>query len=143
GSMLAYSARTASGPRQIWIRQFDADGARALPGTEGGAYPFWSPDGRSVAFFAGARLKRVDVDGARQQTICNVPGDSFISGSWGTSGDILWAWGDNPTGSRIFKVPSTGGMPVSLEALGIGFSPVWLADGRQFLYAGLTESKPS
>ena len=135
GSMLVYSARTASGPRQIWIREFDTDGARALPGTEDGTYPFWSPDGRSVAFFAGTRLKRVDVDGTRLQTICDVPADTFISGSWGTSGDILWAWKNNPAGSRIFKVPSTGGMPVALEALGDGISPVWLADGRRFLYA--------
>ena len=49
--------------RQLWIRSIDALEPRALPGTEGAFYPFWSPGSRSIGFFADGKLKKVDVTG--------------------------------------------------------------------------------
>jgi hypothetical protein len=81
GSMLAFTARNAAGVRQIWIRRLDADAAQPIQGTDGAQYPFWSPDGRSIGFYESARLRRVDLDGSRLQTICDAPGGGQIA-SW-------------------------------------------------------------
>jgi Tol biopolymer transport system component len=140
GSMLAFTARTTAGLRQIWLRSLDTGTARPIPGTDSGAYPFWSPDGRSLAFFADYKLKRVNVDGSRLQTICDVPVVAFITGSWGAGGDILWAteYGGGPARNRIFKVPASGGTSVALETIESGARPFWLPDGRRFIYSGGT-----
>jgi WD40-like Beta Propeller Repeat len=43
-----------NGQPSLWVRQLNAVSAQALAGTTGASYPFWSPDSRSVGFFAGA-----------------------------------------------------------------------------------------
>jgi Tol biopolymer transport system component len=134
GLTLAFTARNATGVRQIWVRRLDADAARAIQGTDGGAHPFWSPDGGSIAFFADNKLRRVDVDGSRLQTICDAPGGGE-NGSWNARGEILWAV-NRREASRVFKVSATGGTPTPLEALGQAHGPVWLTDGQRFLFAG-------
>ncbi len=147
GSTLAFAARTPSGLRQIWLRSLDTGTARPIPGTDNGNLPFWSPDGRSVAFFADYKLKRVNVDGSGLQAICDVPVLTFISGSWGAGGVILFSHVSRTSAhshsvaggqSRIFKVDAVGGTPVALDRLGVGTKPYWLPDGRRFLYAGGT-----
>src|SRR5262249_48374870 len=60
GRQLAFVA-TAGGTTRLCVRSFDAGNARVLVGTEGASYPFWSPDGRAIGFFAQGKLKRVDV----------------------------------------------------------------------------------
>jgi Tol biopolymer transport system component len=137
GSTLAFAARNQSGLRQIWIRRLDASNAHAVQGTDGGTHPFWSPDGRSFAFFADGTLKRVDIDGARLQTIAGVAG-SFPYGSWNANGEILWGT-ERGLQSRVHKVASTGGASVALDALGMSMGPTWLSDGRRFLYVGGTD----
>ena len=140
GSTLAFAARNTAGVRQIWIRRLDADNARAVPGTDGGTHPFWAPDNRSVAFFSDAKLRRVDVDGSRLQTICEAQG-VWDSGDWNDRDEILWSVnrGDK---TRVFKVPASGGTPVPFEALGFAIGPTWLADGRRFLFVKRTDADP-
>jgi Tol biopolymer transport system component len=110
--------------------------ARALAGTESGQYPFWSPDGLSIAFFAGQRLKRISVAGQVVQTICAAsPGSG---GSWSRSGAIVFSSGF-VTGS-LYTVPSAGGNPAQLTSLDASRQetmhawPHFLADGERFLY---------
>ena len=45
----------------IEIYELGSAGAKSLAGTEGANYPFWSPDGRSLAFFADGRLKKMEL----------------------------------------------------------------------------------
>ncbi len=52
GSQLVYAALDSGGMQRLWLRPLDTDSAVPLPGTERGARPFWSHDGRFVAFFA-------------------------------------------------------------------------------------------
>ena len=137
GSTLAFAARNAAGLRQIWVRRLDSDAARAIPGTDGGRYPFWSPDGRSIGFIADAKLKRVDVDGGRLQTICDAPG-SNEGGSWNAKDEILFA-ATLGEATRIRSVSANGGTPVPLDALRVAFAPVWLTSGQRFLYVELTK----
>jgi Tol biopolymer transport system component len=131
GSRLAFAA-TAGGVQRLWIRSFDALTAQELPGTEGASAPFWSPEGRSVAFIANGKLKRIDVAGASApQPIGSDPG--MIGGTWSAAGVILM-------GSRtgVYRVAASGGEPVHVgTAPGSGDAHLWpqfLPNGRHFLY---------
>jgi Tol biopolymer transport system component len=133
GLMLAFVAAPDGQPR-LWLRQLDQSTATPLPGTEGAVYPFWSPDSRSIAFFAGSDLKRINLDDRVAQVLTGaIPGNG---GSWGADGQILYA----PTpGSGLFRIPSSGGEPVAVTRAegtrGFGHRfPQLLPDGRRFLF---------
>jgi hypothetical protein len=72
GRILAFAA-TSQGKPMLWLRRLDALAAKPIVGTEGGYYPFWSPDSRSVGFFAGGKLKKIEIQGGLPQTLCDAP----------------------------------------------------------------------
>jgi serine/threonine protein kinase/Tol biopolymer transport system component len=119
----------------VWIYELGSHGARSLAGTEGASYPFWSADGRSIAFFADAQLKKLDVSGGPVQTICDAP--SGRGGTWNKDGVIVFA---PEVTSGLSRVPASGGTPtqISLIDKSLGQSglrwPVFLPDGKHFLY---------
>jgi serine/threonine protein kinase len=73
GRWLTFTAGTG-GNDQLWIRGLDAFKAQMIAGTEGANDPFWSPDSRSIGFFAGGKLKKIEVSGGSVQTVCYVAG---------------------------------------------------------------------
>jgi hypothetical protein len=73
GSQLAYLAADAAGGRSIWLRPLSSFAARALPGSDGARSVFWSPDSRSIGFFAGGKLMRLDLPDGSPVTLCDVP----------------------------------------------------------------------
>src|SRR5206468_1573448 len=89
---------------QLWVRSLDAGSVRPLAGTEGGLYPFWSPDSHSIGFFANSKLKRLDFDGSQAQTLANVI--TPAGGTWSRTGTILFVPNDN---GGVFRVADTGG----------------------------------
>src|SRR5687767_16038387 len=64
-----------------WLRPLDSLSARPLQGTEGGNIPFWSPDSKSIGFYAGSKLKRSDIVGGAPQILCDT---AFGLGAGGT-----------------------------------------------------------
>jgi len=134
GRQLAFVAG-AQGRREIWVRPLAALEARRLPGTEGARFPFWSPDGRSLGFFAGNKLMRVDLAGGAAQPLASA--NDGRGGSWGRSGVILFA----PTPiAAIHRVPASGGADEVVTHLDQTRQesdhrwPVFLPDGRHFVY---------
>jgi eukaryotic-like serine/threonine-protein kinase len=121
------------------VRRLDSDAFQRIPGTEGGRQAFWSPDGRHLGFFAGTALKRVPLVGGEPVTLSEV-GNSR-GGAWGRDGTILV--GTN-YGAGVLRVPDKGGAPVPVTSLDTALGenshrfPVFLPDGRQFLYFART-----
>jgi eukaryotic-like serine/threonine-protein kinase len=72
---LAFVASAASNRVMLWIRPLDGLDAQPLAGTEGAGAPFWSPDGRYVAFIAGGKLRKVDLLGGAVTTLCDGNGE--------------------------------------------------------------------
>jgi eukaryotic-like serine/threonine-protein kinase len=118
----------------LWVRALDTASARVLAGTAGAIFPFWSPDGRSVAFFADNKLRRVDLDAGVVQSIASVvsPG----GGSWNADGVILFvpSTGNGP----ILRVAAAGGEPRPVtpsDRHDIGYRfPHFLPDGHHYIY---------
>lgn len=103
GGSLAFVANTG-GPNQLWVRAMDTLESRALPGTDGATYPFWSPDGASLRFFTQGKLKKIAVAGGPAQTLCDVANSR--GGTWNRGGAILFSAG--PT-SPLLRVSAAGG----------------------------------
>jgi serine/threonine protein kinase/Tol biopolymer transport system component len=139
GRDLAISARgatNATGPDglRLWLRPLAGGPVRELTGTEGARYPFWSPDGRYIGFFAQGKLKKI-APGGPAQTLCDA--EDGRGGTWNADGVILFA--PSPFG-QIHRVPDGGGQPVAVTASADDMAPVrrfpwFLPDGRHFLYS--------
>ncbi len=119
-----------------------AEAARELPGTDGATSMFWSPDGRTLAFFVGGQLKRLDLPGGAPVKVCDVPINIGLSGTWGSQGDILFA---TVTGDRISRVLAAGGVPVDVmvappDRVARLLWPRYLTDGRRFIYTEFSTS---
>jgi serine/threonine protein kinase/Tol biopolymer transport system component len=134
GQRLAFVATGEDGRDRLWIRPLDGLQPRVLEGTEGASYPFWSPDSRSVAFFAQRKLKRIDVSVGSLQTLCDAIEPR--GGAWGSAGTIVFSIN---SGGRIARVAEGGGRAEALSHLasqsGASYRfPSFLPDGRHFLY---------
>ena len=107
GQNIVFAADSEGRPR-LWLRELDSGASRPLTGTEGARIPFWSPDSRSVGFFADGKLKRIDIEGGSVQTLANA--SSGTGGAWNRDSVILFTMLGNP----IFRVSDTGGEPVAV-----------------------------
>jgi len=134
GRRIAFASLSSRGERLIWVRSLDRADPVPLAGTDGASDPFWSPDGREIAFYAGGKLRRIAAQGGPVQTICRAA-LSAQGGSWGSAGFILFS--DALGGvSRV----AVGGEPEPVPLDG-GRLPFFLPDGRQFLYRNLLGSR--
>jgi Tol biopolymer transport system component len=134
GRVVAYRAK-AGGRDQVWLRPLADSRATPIAGTENAYGPsFWSPDGRSIGFFADAKLKRVNLDDGSIQIVAPTA-PAPLGGSWNRQGVILFS--SNP-GSPLWRVEATGGEPIAASRFdarhGSHVSPVFLPDDRHFLF---------
>jgi eukaryotic-like serine/threonine-protein kinase len=134
GSQLAFVAVNSRSEHRLWVRGITNLDARPLPTSEGASSVFWSPDGRSIGFFAKGMLQRIDLPNGDAVLICPVDSDVGLSGTWGKGGDILFA-----AGGKIMRVPANGGAPsIAVQpdpARGESLRWPWfLPDGERFLY---------
>ncbi len=136
GHQLAFVGQKGSESR-IWVRSFATLEAHAVAGTEGALAPFWSPDGKALGFFAGGKLKKVDLAGGPAIVLCEAqPG---LSGAWSSEGVIVFSAAG---GTALLRVPASGGKPEPATTLAEGENgharPVFLPDGHHFLYRIIT-----
>ncbi len=137
GTSLAFAATGTDGRTALWVRPMNTVEARELPGTEGATFPFWSPDSRSLGFFADGKLKTVDLEGGSTQIVSDVP--LGRGGAWGPDGVILFS--PAPT-APLMRASASGGTPVPITKLDAALYtshrwPFFLPDGKHFLYIAL------
>jgi len=140
GRRLAFVA-TLDGKNQLWVRDLDSLEARALTGADNAEEPFWSPDSRSIGFFADGKLKKIEIAGGPALTLCDAAAGR--GGTWSKDGVIVFAL----TGAGTFRVPAAGGSSTPLttpDKAGGGDHrfPWFLPDGRHFLYTTSADAEP-
>jgi Tol biopolymer transport system component len=132
GQTLAFVA-SDGGVQRIWLRSLSDTTPRPLPGTELAIAPFWSPDSRSLGFFADGKLKRIDLAGGATQTLASAP--LGIGGSWNRNGDIVFA--PSAVGG-LYRVSANGGQAAAVTRVQAGETghrlPHFLPDARHFVF---------
>ena len=139
GRRLAFVA-TYEGKDLLWVRSLDSLSAQVLSESEGTgpSTPFWSPDGRFIAFFAGGKLKKIDASGGPPQILCDAAGGAGgpRGGTWNRDGVIVFGTVSGP----LYRVSAEGGEATTVTALDQSrFEnshrwPYFLPDGRHLLY---------
>jgi Tol biopolymer transport system component len=136
GASLAFTA-ICNGSGMLWVRSISTGQLRQLPGTADAKYYFWSPDGRSIGFFADEQLKRIDVESGAIRSLASAPHGR--GGSWSGNGTIVYA---PDLLGPLYQIPTDGGTPTPatkpVAARGVVVTdrnPYFLPDGRHFVYA--------
>jgi serine/threonine protein kinase/Tol biopolymer transport system component len=133
GSRVVFLADNLEGKRLLWVRSMDSLSAQPLIGTEGAAAPFWSPDSRSIGYFANGKLFKVEASGGRSQALCEATETS--GGTWNRDGVILFGGPDG-----LHRVSAQGGTPVLATKIDPTEEahrwPYFLPDGSHFVFLG-------
>jgi serine/threonine protein kinase len=136
GTKLAFVATPSGSASQLWVRPLDSTAGQPLAGTDNASFPFWSPDSRSLGFFADGKLRIIDASGGAVQTLADAP--SPRGGSWGADGTVLYT--PEPT-SPLMRIPAAGGTPSAMtihvndkQSRGSPRWPTFLPDGRHFIF---------
>jgi eukaryotic-like serine/threonine-protein kinase len=127
---------------KLWVESLETGAVISLSGTEGARFPFWSPDGRLLAFFADGKLKTTDPSGGPISVLCDAPNPR--GGAWGTGGAIVFA-PNIRTG--LYRLPASGGKPEPLTQVDESQHtshrwPHFLPDGRHVLYVAVNHANP-
>ena len=139
GSMIAFvSPDESSGKNLLNVQAIGSDKATALPGTEGALYPFWSPDGEYVGYFANGKLIKIRARGGDPQPLAAVS-QAPRGGAWSHKGVIIYAfaaegplWRVNADGSGAAPLTDSIRLPREVTHRW----PVFLPDGEHFLFFG-------
>ncbi len=134
GSYLAFTAVGSDGKTNLWVRAMNAADARTLPDTNDAIFPFWSPDGRALGFFANGKLRTIDLNATTAQTVCDA--QLGRGGAWSPTGVIVFS--PSPIGA-LLQVSAGGGTPIPLTKLDTSLHsshrwPFFLPDGKHLLY---------
>ena len=143
GRFLAFVAANAAGQNQLYVRPLGSAAARAISGSAGAVFPFWSPDSQSLGFFADRKLRRVDIAGGAPVTLCDV--GNARGGTWSSSGVIVFA---SSARGALSKVSDQGGKPTLLTKLEEPQHtthrwPYFITDGNHFLYLAANHNQQS
>lgn len=134
GTRLALSLDLGKG-RQIYLRSFQTRELTPVPGTRNAQNPFFSPDGKWIAFAAGGKLQKLLLAGGSAVTICDAR--RIRGASWGSDNTMVFTPGSSGTG--LWRVSADGGTPAPVTRLAPNeYSHRWphfLPDGKHVLFS--------
>jgi len=138
GSMLAFiSPDESSAMPTIYVQRVGSSTVTPLAGTQGASYPFWSPDGAYIGFFANGKLQKIASGGGTPQVLAIAL--AARGGSWGANDVIIFSpdsqtplWRVNADGSGLASV--TQGIRKDFEQSHRW--PLFLPDGKHILFWG-------
>lgn len=143
GLHIAYALRQGA-EAQLYVRALDSLEPTPLAGTEGAFGPFFSPDGRMLAFFAKGKLMKVPVLGGPVVQLCDTSGNPR-GGTWSTNGSIYAAL---TATSAVMRIPQDGGTPQPFTSIDTAKRdrthrwPQALPDGDHVLFTVGTMDSP-
>jgi Tol biopolymer transport system component len=127
GTRIVYAA-----DQRLYMRSMSEIEPQAIPGTDGGANPVFSPDGNWLVFGSSdGTLRKIAVSGGAAVTICKI--DQFSGMTWTSSDDILFGSGNR----GILRVSAKGGKPetiISVKSSELAYGPQLLPDGKSILF---------
>jgi serine/threonine protein kinase len=109
GRTIAYVTQQRAEDSQLYLRDLNSFEPRAVPGSSGARQPFFSPDGKWVAFFAEGQLQKAEVAGGAPIRLAEAVYP--FGGTWNEDNTIIYA---ASLGSGLLRIPSSGGTPESL-----------------------------
>ena len=144
GRKVGFTARGEDGQIRLWVRSLDTWEAKAITTTVTNSVPFWSSDSNWLAYQMEGKLRKVEAVGGPSRVLCDAPA-GFGGGTWSPDGATIIFGGVTDV---LRKVSSNGGTPSVLTKLDTArqetghFMPVFLPDGKHFLYhrAGSAEA---
>jgi serine/threonine-protein kinase len=146
GREAVYAASRGGSDWMLYVRSFDQLTAQSLPGTDGGSYPEFSPDGRWIAFGTpDGSLKKIRVDGTSLTTLCQVSGGGLSGLTWTSNRELVFTR-EYLAGRGLWRVPSDGGMPALFSQFDtasgerLQLSPKSADDGRLVFYSSTRAS---
>ena len=134
GRTVAFATIDDSGTSALWVQALGSLEPHRLPDTAEGREPFWSPDGKALAFLADRKLKRIGLTETASQTLADVAAFEHRGGAWSGRGGLLYAVKER---GPLWQLGSDGSFhPVTRLAAGerLHVWPCFLPDGRHFLY---------
>jgi Tol biopolymer transport system component len=136
GRIVAYASGRTRETSHLYLRSIESPAAKMVEGSLGGQLPFFSPDGRSLGFFAGGKMLRVPVSGGTPTTLADAA--RTWGGSWCTDGTIVYVPSLN---HGLWRISQDGGVPVQLtkpDGAGAGYAhayPQCLPGGSEVLFS--------
>jgi len=129
GTMLVFRGR-----KGVYLRRLDSIAAQLLPGAEGAASSFWSPDSKSLASFTNRNVTRMAVPDGSSEVLTTLS-SPHRGGAWGNGGILIGG-----IGGKLTWVPEHGGNSTRLDpgtAAHEGIWPDFLPDGENFLFSSV------
>jgi len=140
GAYVAFTATGTDAKTAIWVQPTNASEARTLPDTNDAIFPFWSPDSRSLGFFANGKLKTIELNATTAQVLCDA--QLGRGGTWSINGVIVFS--PSPI-AALSQINASGGAPSEVTKLDPAqYSshrwPIFLPDGKHFLYFAMNHN---
>ncbi|MGE3526285.1 MAG: protein kinase, partial [Gemmatimonadales bacterium] len=90
GSNIVF-ADSAGDDTQLFLKHRNEARATPIPGTEGGAGPFFSPDGEWIGYFAhGGSVRKVRVSGGGSIPLASSGNEVYTIGTWLDDGSVVF-----------------------------------------------------
>jgi serine/threonine protein kinase len=132
--------REAERNNALWIYEPGSQESTSVANTEGASFPFWSPDGQSIGFFADGKLKKLSLAGGPVQTLCDA--QTGRGGTWNKDGVIIFTPSGH-LGVGLYRISASGGTPTQITVPDKNLNedshrwPQFLPDGIHYLYSAI------